>query len=61
MTSNDAMESEAATIQQLENRVGEWAESQSNIRAILVIGSRARRDFPADEWSDLDLAIFAID
>jgi aminoglycoside 6-adenylyltransferase len=55
------MECEAATIQKLENRIGEWAESQSNIRAILVIGSRARRDFPADEWSDLDLAIFATD
>jgi aminoglycoside 6-adenylyltransferase len=48
-------------MQQLENRVIAWAESQPDIRAILVIGSRARRDFPADEWSDLDLMVFATD
>ena len=48
-------------MQQLEDRVIAWAKSQSDIRAILVIGSRARRDFPADEWSDLDLMIFATD
>lgn len=46
-------------MQQLENRVIAWAESQPDIRAILVVGSRARRDFPADEWSDLDLMVFA--
>jgi aminoglycoside 6-adenylyltransferase len=52
---------ETATIQQLQNRVITWAESQPNIRAILVVGPRARRDFPADEWSDLDLMVFATD
>ena len=44
-------------MQQLENRVIAWAESQPDIRAIIVVGSRARRDSPADEWSDLDLVI----
>ena len=48
-------------MQQLENRIIAWAESQPDIRAILVIGSRARRDLPADEWSDLDLMVFATD
>ena len=48
-------------MQQLEDRVIAWAESQPDIRAILVIGSRARHDFPADEWSDLDLMVFATD
>lgn len=57
MTSEDR----TATIQQLESRVVTWAGSQPNIRAILVVGSRARRDFPADEWSDLDLMVFATD
>ena len=56
-----ASENKTATMQQLENRVVTWAESQPSIRAILVVGSRARRDFPADEWSDLDLMIFATD
>jgi aminoglycoside 6-adenylyltransferase len=48
-------------MEQLEDRIVTWAESQPNVRAILVIGSRARRVFPADEWSDLDLILFATD
>ena len=35
-----------------------WAATQSDIRAALVIGSRARADHPADEWSDLDIIVF---
>jgi aminoglycoside 6-adenylyltransferase len=39
-----------------------WARSETNIRAVVVIGSRARtEDHPADEWSDLDLLIVAND
>jgi aminoglycoside 6-adenylyltransferase len=39
-----------------------WAGDEENIRAALVIGSRARtEDHPADEWSDLDLLIVAND
>ena len=38
--------------------VGSWAAHQSAIRAILMVGSRARRDQPADAWADLDLMVF---
>jgi aminoglycoside 6-adenylyltransferase len=36
-----------------------WAKGQSDIRCAAIIGSRARSDHPADEWSDLDFVIFA--
>jgi aminoglycoside 6-adenylyltransferase len=42
-------------------RVVTWAEAQSGIRVVLVVGSRARAEHPADAWSDLDLVIFATD
>lgn len=35
----------------------EWARSRSDVRAAIIIGSRARRDKPADEWADLDLVV----
>ncbi|MBL7200479.1 MAG: aminoglycoside 6-adenylyltransferase [Anaerolineae bacterium] len=38
-----------------------WAQAEDNVRAAFVIGSRARRDHPADEWSDLDVIILADD
>ncbi len=43
----------------LEQRFVEWAAAQSAIQAVIVVGSRARSDHPADEWSDLDLVVFA--
>jgi aminoglycoside 6-adenylyltransferase len=45
----------------LKDRVVAWAESQPEIRALLMIGSRARPDATADEWTDLDLLVFATD
>jgi aminoglycoside 6-adenylyltransferase len=42
-------------------RAGAWAESRPDIRALVVVGSWARADHPADPWSDLDLWIFAVD
>jgi len=42
----------------LEQRIASWSASRSDIRAVLVVGSRAREDHAADEWSDLDLIIF---
>ncbi len=42
-------------------RVVSWAEYKEDIRAIVIIGSRARSNVPADKWSDLDLVIFALD
>ncbi|MBN2006497.1 MAG: aminoglycoside 6-adenylyltransferase [Anaerolineae bacterium] len=47
--------------QQLIDRFVQWAQAEDNIRAALVIGSRARMDHPADEWSDLDIIILAND
>ncbi|HEX8684496.1 MAG TPA: aminoglycoside 6-adenylyltransferase, partial [Ardenticatenaceae bacterium] len=44
-----------------EQKVLSWAERRPDVRAILVVGSGARRHHPADEWSDLDLEIFTTD
>ena len=44
--------------EQLIERFIRWAAGQDDIRAALILGSRARIDNrPADEWSDLDLAM----
>lgn len=42
-------------------RIGNWAEKEANVRAAVIIGSRARADHPADEWSDLDVVVLARD
>ena len=34
-----------------------WAEARDDVRAVLLVGSRARTDSPADAWSDVDLAL----
>jgi aminoglycoside 6-adenylyltransferase len=39
----------------------QWATTEDNLRAVVMIGSRARSDHPADEWSDLDLIFFSND
>jgi aminoglycoside 6-adenylyltransferase len=51
------------TYQQLEDNVIAWlhASRRSDIRAALIIGSRARIDRPADQWSDLDFIFFVTD
>jgi len=38
-------------------RLVEWAERQPEIRAMVVVGSRASSLRPADEWSDIDLVL----
>jgi aminoglycoside 6-adenylyltransferase len=43
--------------EQLIRRVREWAKDRADVRAVFVIGSRARTDHHADEWADLDLVI----
>lgn len=43
--------------QVLIERISDWAENQDDIRAVLIQGSYARTDKPADEWSDLDLTL----
>lgn len=42
----------------LETRIAQWAATQPEIRLILVVGSRARKSPPAEEWADLDLHLF---
>jgi aminoglycoside 6-adenylyltransferase len=38
-----------------------WAQTRVDLRAALMLGSRARVEQPADEWSDLDLVLVATD
>jgi aminoglycoside 6-adenylyltransferase len=38
-----------------------WGRERSDVRAVLVVGSRARADTPADRWSDTDLAMVVDD
>lgn len=46
---------------ELENQLTAWAATQPAIRAVVVVGSRARLAQPADQWSDLDLMLFTND
>ena len=43
------------TYEQLEMQLAAWAETQPAVRAVLLVGSRARGD--ADRWSDLDVLL----
>jgi aminoglycoside 6-adenylyltransferase len=45
----------------LEQRFAEWSLTRQSIAAVIVVGSWARAEHPADEWSDLDLVAFASD
>lgn len=45
-------------MKQLEEKIVAWANTRRDIRAAIVIGSRARSKRHADEWSDLDIVIF---
>jgi aminoglycoside 6-adenylyltransferase len=47
------------TYEDLIERYTRWAEAEPDIRAALILGSQARDDHPADEWSDLDVLVFA--
>jgi aminoglycoside 6-adenylyltransferase len=38
-----------------------WIQTRDDLRAALMLGSRARADRPADEWSDLDLVLVTTD
>jgi len=42
-------------------RLAAWAEAEDNVRAVVVVGSRARADHPADAWADLDVVVLARD
>src|SRR3954470_8578795 len=38
-----------------------FAREEQDVRVAVVIGSQARADVPADEWSDVDVALFVDD
>ncbi len=40
-------------------RITDWAAAAPDVRGAFILGSRARTDHPADEWSDLDVLVFA--
>lgn len=40
-------------------RLVRWANTDPDILAAFIIGSRARSDHPADQWSDLDILILS--
>ena len=42
-------------------RLVAWGEAEETIRGLILLGSRARTDTPADEWSDTDVVVFATD
>ncbi|MBM2822440.1 MAG: hypothetical protein HW413_1186 [Thermoleophilia bacterium] len=45
----------------IEAAVAEWARERGDVRAAIVVGSRARADTPADRWSDLDIILIVDD
>ena len=51
------MNSTTRGYEEIIQRFCQWAENQPEVRAAMVIGSQARRERPADEWSDLDLVV----
>jgi aminoglycoside 6-adenylyltransferase len=55
------MKQSQAPMKQLEERFVAWAQTRPDIRAAIVVGSWARVDHPADEWSDLDVAFTTTD
>ena len=40
------------------NRIKAWAETNKHMRAVVLIGSQARRQNPGDNWSDIDVILF---
>ena len=48
------------TFDDIITRFTAWAKVQKEIQAAMIIGSRARSEAPADQWSDLDI-IFLTD
>ena len=41
--------------------VVDWAREREDVRALLVVGSQARANVPADRWSDLDVILIVDD
>jgi aminoglycoside 6-adenylyltransferase len=48
-------------MEDLIERFTTWAADQADIRSAIIVGSQARADKPADNLSDLDLAVIVMD
>lgn len=48
-------------MEELQERIVNWATKERAIRALILCGSRARTVRPADEWADLDFEMFVTD
>ena len=46
---------------QFVEQVRAWAEARADVGAAVLVGSAARSGTPADEWSDVDIALFVDD
>lgn len=55
------MDRNAQGYEQLTAEFVKWAQTEQSVRMAFVVGSRARVDHPADEWSDLDLVFVVTD
>jgi aminoglycoside 6-adenylyltransferase len=49
------------SVQRFVDQVAEWAATRSDVQGALLVGSQARSEMPADEYSDVDIVIFAHD
>lgn len=47
--------------EQIIGRFVTWAADDLHIRAAMIVGSQARMDHLADEWSDLDVVVLTTD
>jgi len=47
------------TVDELLVAVTDWATGRADVRGAALVGSQARRESPADEYSDVDVVIFA--
>ena len=48
-------------VEDLLAQVAEWAGTRPGVRGAVLVGSQARSERPADEYSDVDIVIFADD
>ena len=55
------MHDDLPTYERLTENFVTWATHEPDLRAAVIIGSRARTDHPADQWSDLDILVFVAD
>ena len=42
-------------------RIGDWARVQDDVQAVILLGSQARAEHKADQWSDIDVVLIADD